>query len=189
MVVAYTIDGTTLARMRTWAENEVARFGGGGIYGHNEVDTTLRGVMGEWAVRCLYREGGIEARWNASSAEPDISVPRHETIDGVINPNRCEEVKSWANGFSYDNFGNTVRPTHAERYERRGRSRIWFCSCDINTGVVFVHGWATPAEVLAAPIVVTEGRYGAENHHIEVLHRVSEVMPWTNDEDDRMEWW
>lgn len=191
MVVELKIDRTKLARMTAWANAEVAHFArrGGGLYGHNDVDKTLKGCMGEYAVRTLYRQGNIQAHQTLSREinAPDITVPSH-TILTSIEPARCEEVKTW-DAFHWERFGKTIRPSHAKKYADRGRSRVWFCSADVSTGIVHVHGWATPEEILEAKKIMTQGRYGAENHYLEVLHRVHEVMPWVDDKDDLMEWW
>lgn len=188
MVVKHEISLETVAKMRAKAEKDVLAFRGVGLYGHNEVETALRGIMGEWAVRCKYREGGVQAHWNDKNTHPDISIPAHTLLDGEHDA-RCEEVKTWAHGYIWDNYGKTVRPRHAEKYERKDRDKIWFCSADTNTGTVFIHGWATPAEVLACEIIETTGAYGAPNHYVEDLHACSEVMPWVDEEQSIERWW
>jgi len=175
-----------MRKMRAWSEQEVAKHSDP-LYGHNDPEPTMRGVMGEYAVRELYRHGGIQAKQNLAKFDPDLTIPKHMTLQGE-QPARCEEVKSWADGYIYDKWGNTVRPSQANRYHAKGRARVWFCSCDVSTGIVVVHGWATTQEIIDAPIIETDGRFGAPNHYIEVLHRVHEVLPYVDTVDDNGGW-
>ena len=124
MYAQYAIDRTMLSRLNEAAQQEVMRFHGReGIYNHNKVQSTLVGLMSEYAVRCLYREGNVPAHMSTTARgfrDPDIVIPQERT----------EEVKAWTLGYIYDKWGNTVKPSHAEHYERVGRSRIWFCEAD-----------------------------------------------------------
>jgi len=165
--------------MRKKAEHHIKGFNGTG-YGHNDVDPQIMAWMSEYAVRNLYREGGINCHQNINDPDsPDLTIPAHNTLSTHVGQTgRHEEVKCWKAGYSWSNFGCTVRPFHAEKYERKGRARVWFCEVDMIALTVVVHGWATPADILQSEIIETGGRYGALNHKVEVLNKIHEVMAW-----------
>jgi len=183
MYAEYEIANPMMCRLNEFAQQEVMKFQGReGIYNHNKVQSTLVGLMSEYAVRGLYRQGGVQAHMSQTARgfrDPDIVIPG----------GRTEEVKAWTLGYIWDTWGKTVKPSHAEFYEARGRERIWFCEADPSTGIVRVHGWATPAEVLESELIFTEGRFGDWNHSVQDLHRVSEVMPWVEETESTEGWW
>ena len=173
------VDEATYRKMMRWAEHEVSKFNTP-LYGHNDIKPTLRGCMGEYAVRELYKKGGIKAFQNLHKDEPDISIPSLE---------RNEEVKSWAAGFIYDEWGNTIRPAQLKKYIAKKRARVWFCEVCLDTRTVIVWGWETPQYIKDNwPVVMTTGKYGALNHEGKVLRRVNEVLPMCETIDDDGSW-
>ena len=180
-----TISEKITVKMRLYSEGEVAKhIGHYPEYGHNKVTNTLCGVMGEFAVRQLYRVGGCEARQTLKGHEPDLIVPDVCGNGGQ----RLEEVKSWQSGYSWDRFGKTIRITHADDYHAKGRDRVWFCEVDIMNRTVIVHGWVSTADIVSSIIITTDGPYGGENHLVEVLNKVDEVMAWIEPVYDTG-WW
>jgi hypothetical protein len=175
------ISAETVTKMMAQAEVQCAKFANNvGKYNHNEVSSTTTSYMAEFAVRELYRAGGVMAIQNINNTQaPDLTIPEHTTLERTIDLQQ-EEVKCWATGNSWNNWGNTITAYHAERYERKGRSKVWFCEVNRETSSVIVHGWATPSECLQAESIITSSGL---NHQLEVLHRCHEVMPWVEDID------
>jgi hypothetical protein len=182
MSAMYVVSELTVTKMTTVAEKQCEKFEGRvGIYGHNEVDRLVTSYMAEFAVRQLYKQGGIDCHQNINNNDmPDLTIFAHKTLDQQFSK-REEEVKCWKTGYSWEYYGNTITDYHASKYEAKGRARVWFCEVNRETRTVIVHGWATPAECLEAPNRQTSS--GA-NHQLEVLHRVSEVMAWVDDTED-----
>lgn len=163
------------------AQDHILQFNGVG-YGHNSTDSQVIAWMSEYAVRNLYREGGVEAHQNITDPNaPDLTIPAHRDIHMTEFNTRHEEVKCWKS-HNWLEFGCTVRPHHAEKYERKGRARVWFCEVDLSALTVVVHGWKSPADILASPIIETHGRYGGLNHQVEVLNKIGEVMSWVEED-------
>ena len=173
--------------MREVAKEQVAKYEGQvGVYGHNKVEQQVKAWMGEFAVRQLYRLSGINAHQNIKNGnDPDLTIPTHTTLSSQ-EPARQEEVKSWATGYSWDEYGKTITEYHAEKYLRKDRARVWFCEVDISTGVVVVHGWLTPAEIMDCDTRITSS---GVNYQAEVIHRVSEILPKVEDVDFSSGWW
>ena len=182
MGVSVEVPVSVITAMRKKAEERVASFQHRiGAYGHNKVEQQVVGWMGEYAVRELYRAGGVNAHQNIKNDDdPDLTIPAHTTLAGS-HETRQEECKSWKSGFSWNEYGGTCTVFHAERYARKGRARVWFCEVDKPNRVVIVHGWATPAEILESDIRITSS---GENHQLDVLRRVGEVMAWAEEDKD-----
>ena len=158
-----------------------------GDYNHNEVKSIMCGLMAELALRETYRYYGINARMNMTPTQPDLTIPAITTLKGLEE--EChEEVKSWQH-YNWDNFGGTIRLKHAQKYLDKNRRRVWFCSCDVESGTVVINGWLTPTEIMAQDIIITGGKYGGENYNCEVLHRASEVFPLMDEADIGGAWW
>lgn len=182
-------------KMQTKAQDHILQFNGNG-YGHNNTDSQVIAWMSEYAVRNLYREGGVNCHQNIKDANaPDLTIPVSKSLatfcnvkgslfdEEVIREARHEEVKCWKS-HNWLEFGCTVRPHHAEKYERKGRARVWFCEVDMRALTVIVHGFKTPADILQSPIIETGGRYGGLNHQVEVLNHIGEIMPWIEEDKD-----
>lgn len=183
----YQISSKTILQMREVAKDKVAKYANNvGVYGHNKVERQVLAWMGEYAVRQLYRVSGINAHQNiVSDDDPDLTIPAHTTLS-TQEPARQEEVKSWKTGYSWDEYGGTITEFHAEKYARKNRARVWFCEVDMTTGVVVVHGWLTPAEILECDTRITSS---GVNYQALVMHRVSEVLPNIEDVDLSGGWW
>lgn len=176
------IDRETVTKMRQWATDHVQNYSGHSQYGHNTVEGKLSGVMAEHAVKMCYNEGdGVTCRHNLANNAPDLTVDEQTLMEANT---RNEEVKSWQTGFSWNNYGQTITDYHANKYYNQRRQRIWFCEVDIAACSVIIHGWATPSECLEAPTLETSSGI---NRHIEVLHGITEVMPWI--EASGVGWW
>jgi len=182
------VPAVVVTKMRVAAEDQVLKHSGQvGIYGHNDPDPTITGYMGEYAVRQLYLTGGVDCHQNINNDKmPDLSIFPHTSYDKCHCPistkchtKREEEVKSWKAGYSWEQFGKTVRVEHAEKYAAKQRDRVWFCEVNRETNCVIVHGWASTTDILQADIRNTP----AANHQLEVLRRVSEIMPWIDDKE------
>ena len=184
MTVSVAIDPAIIVKMRKKAEEVCEQFSNRiGVYGHNKVEQQVSGWMGEYAVRVLYRQGGVQAHQNIKDKNaPDLTIPAHSTLQESFET-RQEEVKSWKSGFSWNEYGGTCTEYHATEYARKERDKVWFCEVDREQNIVLVHGWATPAEILQSDIRITSS--GA-NHQVEVMHRVSEAMSWV--EEDTGSW-
>ena len=180
------ISAEILTKMMSAAELQCARFARNiGQYGHNNPDSTVTSYMAEYAVRELYRQGGVQAIQNINdTTAPDLTIPAHRTMSCEFDI-RQEEVKCWKSGYSWNNYGYTITAYHAERYERKGRARVWFCEVNRETSTVIVHGWATPAECLLSDTTVTSSGL---NHTIKTPHPCSEVMAWITDVDIEGGW-
>jgi len=171
-----------VTKMYAKAEKQVAHFENRyNAYGHNDVEPQVTSFMAEYGVRQAYRSGNVLAHINFGFDAPDLTIPALTTVYQQTTECTHEEVKCWKTGNSWNTYGQTVKVHHAEKYERQGRARVWFCEVNRNTNCVKVWGWATPAEILASPIIETSS---GQNHHVEVLHRVSEVMDWVVEEKD-----
>ena len=157
-----------------------------GRYGHNTPDRQTNAYKSEYAVQQLYRMSGINAHQNINNkSDPDLTIPAHTTLHGE-QPARQEEVKYWKTGNSFDNYFATIHEFHADKYARKERARVWCCEVNMMTGVVIVHGWLTPAEILQCETRITSS---GVNYQAEVMHRVSEVIQNIEDEDLSSGWW
>ena len=176
MGVSMEVPVSVITAMRKKAEEVVAEFEQRvGVYGHNKVENQVLGWMGEYGVRELYRAGGVNAHQNIKNKfDPDLTIPAHTTLAGSHEV-RQEEVKSWRAGSSWNDYGGTCTVYYANLYHNNNRARGWFCEVDMINRVVIVHGWATTAEILASDIRITSS---GENHQLDVLRRVGEVMAW-----------
>jgi hypothetical protein len=181
----YTVDVQTVKKMAEQAKKDCEYFfQRTGRYGHNNPARQTNAYKAEYAVRQLYRMSGINAHQNIKDkSAPDLTIPAHTTLNGE-QPARQEEVKYWKTGNSFDNYFATIHEFHADKYARKERTRVWFCEVDGNT--VVVHGWATPAEILQSETIITDS---GVNYQVEVLHRVSEVLPNIEDVDLSSGWW
>ena len=155
-----------------------------GCYNHNEVKSIMAGLMSKLALRNTYRDYGIAARMNMTATQPDLTIP----ADPSDAKEYHEEVKS-CQIFNWDRYGGTIRIEHAKKYLQKNRKRVWFCSVDVENGVVVIEGWLTPAEIVECDIITTTGKYGGENYNCEVLHRASEVFPLMGETDFGGSWW
>lgn len=182
----YTVSEKVALLMRQKAKDVVAKFSNNvGIYGHNKVERQVKAYMSEYAVKMLYGASGIKCFQNIKDSNaPDLTISEYDTLNGHV-PMRHEEVKCWATGFSWDEYGCTITEYHAERYMRKQRARVWFCEVDLHNRTVVVHGWATPDEILASETRITSS---GVNHQVEVLHRCREVMPNVEDIDTSLGW-
>ena len=181
----YTVSDEIVKKMEEQAKKDCEYFAQRtGRYKHNEIPRQVNAYKAEYAVRQLYRMSGINAHQNIKNkSDPDLTIPAHTTLQGE-QPARQEEVKFWKTGYSYDNYFATIHEFHADKYARKERARVWFCEVDGNT--VIVHGWATPAEILQSEDIITDS---GVNYQVEVLHRVSEVLPNIEDVDFSSGWW
>jgi len=179
MSAFYTVSEEVVTKMTMMAEKQQEKYEGNmGVYGHNRVETQVTSYMAEFGVKKLYNQGGVDCHQNINNdTMPDLTVFAHATLDEKF-AKRDEEVKCWKTGYSWETYGNTITDFHASKYEAKGRERIWFCEVNRETRTVIVHGWATPVECLEANIRITSS---GDNHQLEVLHRVSEVMKWIDD--------
>ena len=87
------LPASLLVKMRRKAEEVCAMFNNRvGVYGHNEVERTVKAWFSEYAVRQCYREGGIDAHQNIKDLKaPDLTIPAHTTL-GESSGTRQEEV-------------------------------------------------------------------------------------------------
>lgn len=176
------LPASLLVKMRRKAEEVCAMFNNRvGVYGHNEVERTVKAWFSEYAVRQCYREGGIDAHQNIKDLKaPDLTIPAHTTL-GESSGTRQEEVKCWTTGYSWNEYGGTITEYHATQYALKERARVWFCEVDLVSLTVVIHGWSTPAEILEADTRITSS---GRNHQVEVMHRISEVMGWIEEDKD-----
>ena len=183
----YTVSPKVIKQMEEKAKEKVKKYANNvGVYGHNKVDRQVLAWMAEYAVRQLYRANGINAHQNIKNDDdPDLTIPKHTTLQGEHEA-RQEEVKAWKSGFSWDEYGGTFTEYHATKYARKERARVWCCEVNMMTGVVIVHGWLTPAEILQCETRITSS---GVNYQAEVMHRVSEVIQNIEDEDLSSGWW
>lgn len=188
----HTLSEEWRARVKDKAIELHTQFSGGvGCYNHNEVKSIMAGLMAELAMKNTYRHYGIQARMNMTATQPDLTIPANPYSNLFIPSDTDEyheEVKSWQL-FNWERYGGTIRVEHAKKYLQKDRKRVWFCSVDVENGVVVIQGWLTPAEIVKCPIITTSGKYGGENYNCEVLHRASEVFPMMKETDFGGAWW
>ena len=186
----YTHNAEWMAKIKAKAIEIQSQFSGGrvGCYNHNETKSIMAGLMSELALRNTYRDFGVQARMNMTATQPALTIPAED--DGIpkFSNEYHEEVKSWQM-FNWDRYGGTIRIEHAKKYLQKNRKRVWFCSVDVESGVVVIEGWLTPAEIVECDIITTTGKYGGENYNCEVLHRASEVFPLMEESDFGGKWW
>ncbi len=140
MTVSVAIDPAIIVKMRKKAEEVCEQFSNRiGVYGHNKVEQQVSGWMGEYAVRVLYRQGGVQAHQNIKDKNaPDLTIPAHSTLQESFET-RQEEVKSWKSGFSWNEYERCAHQTSTIT-----RSRSAFVFLIPSTSLRFFPSYSTP---------------------------------------------